>query len=559
MSSRQAHLEPLNPDTAAVLPLLPGQFAHHHAIAEGGPEADVSLWMSYRVTGPLDVSAFVAAVRSTVTRHAALRIGVTTREGTPVQWIRPVPESDRLVELRQVTAKDAEQFTRYVRAVLAADLRHSFDLTVEYPFVVRLLRFSPTSHAVIGVFSGYAVDATARMNVVRELWDAYFSRDTDVELGDAEYRAAVTGQATAAASGRSHAVSAYWRQRGPWLPPRCQMSPGLGGPATSAARSELLCIDGDTWVGLRDHWQASGFTSVQRLLAAFAATVFLLTPQDRIVVAMKLNGRRHADRGVVGMFDVIVPVVLDRPARPADLLSEVRRELLSAISRRNVTRQALDDMWATAARRLGRPVHQTLLMTYLEDNADRDPPTGGDVTIERGAYTPTFHRTADGLRIAATEQPDRLRVRLTADGETMSEATFTRFVAAFRARLSGDDSHLVASAPGQHQGQGPQLTPLRAPDGTVVLVVDLAEVTAALDSHPAVASSRAFVEIAEDGGSRLAAEVTTAGIDVTADELADHVRSTVARRPFLAVPTRVAVVSGTAEERSEALFMDGVG
>jgi hypothetical protein len=68
------------------------------------------------------------------------------------------------------------------------------------------------------------------------------------------------------------------------------------------------------------------------------------------------------------------------------------------------------------------------------------------------------------------------------------------------------------------------------------------------------------VEVAEDGGSRLAAEVTTADAAVTADDLASHVRSHVAGRPFLAVPVRIAVVSDTAaDERSEELFMDGVG
>lgn len=554
MSSRPTRPEAADLD-AAVHPLLPGQFAHHRA-RSGTPEQGAAVWMSYQVTGPLDVAAFVGAVRSTVARHAALRIGVTTLDGEPVQWVRPMPDDRRLVAMTQVTANDTEQFARYVRSVLATDLRRPFDLAVEYPFVLRLLRFTPTLHAVLGVFSDYAVDATARMIVVRDLWGAYFGGGTDADPVDADYLAAVTGQAAAADSARAQAVSAYWRQRGPWLPPRCQFLPGLGGPSATVVHTELLTLVEDEWKDVRERWQAAGFSTVQWLLTLFAAAVFQLTPQDRLVVSMKLNGRRHADQGVVGMFDVVVPVVLDRPDRPADLLVQVRRELLSATSRRTVTRQALDDMWATAVRRLGRPVHDTLSMTYLEDTADRDDADGGAVAIERGAYTPTWVRTADGLRIAANERPNGLGVRLTVDGETMSQATFTRFVAAFRALLAGDDP--VSAAPATESGPG--LTPLRAPDGAVVLVVDLAEVTSVLDSHPAVASARVSVEVAEDGGSRLAAEVTTADAAVTADDLASHVRSHVAGRPFLAVPVRIAVVSDTAaDERSEELFMDGVG
>ncbi|MEV4466188.1 condensation domain-containing protein [Micromonospora echinofusca] len=555
MSSRHTRLEAVDLDTAVVHPLLPGQLAHHRALLTT-PEQGAAVWMSYQVTGPLDVAAFVGAVRSTVARHAALRIGVTTLDGEPVQWVRSMPDDRRLVTMTQVTAKDTEQFTRYVRAVLAADIKRPFDLAVEYPFVLRLLRFTPTLHAVLGVFSDYAVDATARMVVVRDLWDAYFGGGTDADPADADYLAAVTGQAAAADSARAHAVSAYWRQRGPWLPPRCQFLPGLGGPSGTVAHTELLTLGGDEWKDVRERWHAAGFSTLQWLLTLFAATVFLMTPQDRIVVSMKLNGRRHADQGVVGMFDVVVPVVLDRHDRHDDLLVQVRRELLSATSRRNVTRQALDDMWATAVRRLGHPVHDTLFMTYLEDTADRDDADGGAIAIERGAYTPTLLRIVDGLRIAANERPDGLGVRLTVDGGTMSQATFTRFVAAFRARLTGDDS--ASAAPATENGPG--LTPLRAPDGTVVLVVDLAEVTSVLDSHPAVASARASVEVAEDGGSRLAAEVTTADAGVTADDLASHVRSHLSGRPFLAVPVRIAVVSGTAaDERSEELFMDGVG
>ncbi|MGC4766163.1 condensation domain-containing protein [Micromonospora sp. DT46] len=554
MSSRPTRLEAVDLDTA-VHPLLPGQLAHHRALS-GTAEQGVAVWMSYQVTGPLDVAAFVGAVRSTVARHAALRIGVTTLDGEPVQWVRPMPDDRRLVAMTQVTANDTEQFTRYVRSVLATDIRRPFDLAVEYPFVLRLLRFTPTLHAVLGVFSNYAVDATARMIVVRDLWGAYFGGGTDADPVDADYLAAVTGQAAAADSARAQAVSAYWRQRGPWLPPRCQFLPGLGGPSATVAHTELLTLVEDEWKDVRERWQAAGFSTVQWLLTLFAAAAFQLTPQDRLVVSMKLNGRRHADQGVVGMFDVVVPVVLDRPDRPADLLVQVRRELLSATSRRTVTRQALDDMWATAVRRLGRPVHDTLSMTYLEDTADRDDADGGAIAIERGAYTPTLVRTADGLRIAANERPNGLGVRLTVDGETMSQATFTRFVAAFRALLAGDDP--ASAAPATESGPG--LTPLRAPDGAVVLVVDLAEVTSVLDSHPAVASARVSVEVAEDGGSRLAAEVTTADAGVTADDLASHVRSHVAGRPFLAVPVRIAVVSDTAAvERSEELFMDGVG
>ena len=467
MSSRPTRPEAVDLDTA-VHPLLPGQLAHHRALS-GTPEQGAAVWMSYQVTGPLDVAAFVGAVRSTVARHAALRIGVTTRDGEPVQWVRPMPDDRRLVAMTQVTANDTEQFSRYVRSVLAADLQRPFDLAVEYPFVLRLLRFTPTLHAVLGVFSDYAVDATARMIVVRDLWGAYFGGGTDADPVDADYLAAVTGQAAAADSARAQAVSAYWRQRGPWLPPRCQFLPGLGGPSATVAHTELLTLVEDEWKDVRERWQAAGFSTVQWLLTLFAATVFQLTPQDRLVVSIKLNGRRHADQGVVGMFDVVVPVVLDRPDRPADLLvQQVRRELLSATSRRTVTRQALDwtcgrqrsDAWA------GRST--TPSMTYLEDTADRGTHArcadadGGAVTIERGAYTPTLvGRTADGLRIAANERPNGLGVRLTVDGETISPATFTRFVAAFRARLAGDDP--ASAAPATESGPG--LTPLRAPDG----------------------------------------------------------------------------------------------
>ncbi|GIJ32872.1 condensation domain-containing protein [Micromonospora sediminimaris] len=574
MSSRQARptaadteTDTVHSETRALYPLLPGQLTLHRTLQET-PEVMTSLWMSYRVDGPLDVSAFVDAVRSTVARHAGLRIGVTTQDGAPVQWVRPMPDQHPIVTLTQVTANDTEQFTRYVRAVLATDLRHTFDLAVEYPFIIRLLRFSPTLHAAIGVFSALAVDATARMTVVREIWDTYFGRPPGTEPKDADYLAAVTSRAAAATTGRSRAVSAYWRRRAPWLPPRCQFLPGIGGPATPTARTELLPVVGPEWEALRRRWQASGFTTAQWLLAVFAATVFLVTPQDRIAVSMRLNGRRHAERGIVGMFDVTVPVVLDRPARPADLLVQVRREQLAATSRRDVSPQVLDEMWAATARRLGHPVHRTLLMTYLEDTADlhpsgRAPDTAGldpsgraPVAIERGAYTPGFQRIADGLRIAVNERPDGLRIRLTVDGGTMSQESFTRFVTAFRARLDGDDSGRVAAAP----AGAPALAPLRAPDGAVLLVVDLAEVTAALERQPEVTSATAAVEIADDGGSRVAAEVRAGGVPVTADDLADRVRATLAHRPYLAVPGRISVGHDSASgDRPEALLRDGVG
>ena len=79
------------------------------------------------------------------------------------------------------------------------------------------------------------------------------------------------------------------------------------------AGSVSLSLGGTELAALREQASSDGCTEFTWILAAFARTVFRFTRQDRIKISVPVNLRSPAERGIVGMYVLLVPVVIERP------------------------------------------------------------------------------------------------------------------------------------------------------------------------------------------------------------------------------------------------------
>jgi hypothetical protein len=120
----------------------------------------------------------------------------------------------------------------------------------------------------------------------------------------------------AAAGGKGARRSAERDPQDLLLTTRFDVPPPDPGERSGRSRQVSFSLSGMELAELREQASLHGCTEFTWILAAFARTVFRFTRQDRIKISVPVNLRGPAEREVVGMYVVVVPVVVERPRDP---------------------------------------------------------------------------------------------------------------------------------------------------------------------------------------------------------------------------------------------------
>jgi hypothetical protein len=299
------------------LPLTTGQLRYFNML-HGNPALATGIWWCVRIPGELDIGRFTDSVETLVSRHDALRIEILERPGgEPRQRIRGLPPRGDLISCQDVLARSEEQFSRYIRHIVAQELRQKWG-SDEYPFRFRLFRYSPTVHALVVGLSHMAVDGIGAEILIRDLMRTY--GDTLAGRAPRGLRRRAFADSVvqwAAAGGKG---SRRFAERDPsdlLLPTRFAVPPADPGGRGCPSRQVSFSLSGTELAALRERASLHGCTEFTWILAAFARTVFRFTRQDRIKISVPVNLRGPAEREVVGMYVLVFPVVVERP-RDAD-------------------------------------------------------------------------------------------------------------------------------------------------------------------------------------------------------------------------------------------------
>jgi hypothetical protein len=322
-------------DTAE-LPLTVGQLRRLERVRDN---ADVcpTVCCCFRISGELDIDRFTDSVEILVSRHEALRIEILERPGRePRQRIRGVPPRAGLVSCQEVAARSEEQFSRYIRHVAARQLHQDWDAAA-YPFRFRLFRYTPTAHVLMVALAHIAVDGIGAEILIRDLMRTYLdSLAGRPPRGLPQHRFADSIARQAAAGGKGSRRRPEGDPPSSPLPTRFDVPPPDPAERGGRARQFSLSLTGMELAALREQAGLQGWTEFTWVLAAFARTVFQFTRQDRIKILVPVNLRSPAEREVVGMYVLGVPVVIERP-RDADgergFVTGVGSALLRAIIR----------------------------------------------------------------------------------------------------------------------------------------------------------------------------------------------------------------------------------
>lgn len=531
-------------------PLTEGQYNHWSAL-QRNPDSRNPVYIQQRISGELDVPRFITALKGCVTDHEALRLGVTTSaDGEAVQWVGEVPEGKDLIDCRQVASKDEEQFGRYARNLLMADLWKDWQPAEELPFRFRLLRHSESVHAFLATFSHLVIDGTGRTLFVNDLWRRY----RELEAGNEPaagvpvgFESVVRERLKAARERSDPSRDRFWESRAAAAPPAFQAVERVGsqGGGESCVLKRLHWREAGL-TALRDRSRAAGVTEFQWILAAFAAALFEFTEQDLVKLTIPVDTRRWAERGVVGMFMLPLPVVLERPAEPGDLVRQVKRELLAVVAHRDLSVEAFAAIRRISRERWGAHRACGVSVNHLGGRQIEGDLRTPSVLVRTGPYWPEFAHETDGVGLQVRCDEDETALRLVFLESIFSDAGAEEFLDILQARIYDVNVFQSKKDKERHspsREDGPKRESLKDSSGRSIVSVDVAEIAAGLAGLPGAAAADVAVENHRDGGTALRATVcATAGTDI--DHLYSRLRAAEPDAPGLVIPGDVVVVRG---------------
>jgi amino acid adenylation domain-containing protein len=292
---------------------------------------------AWRLSGPLDLSAWQRALNELVARHETLRTTFHSIQGRPAQCVAPFqPRQFPVTDVSQVADAAAA-----ARRVVDAEARQPFDLAVGPLFRVHTVRLSAVEHIVVFTLHHIIADAQSFDILRRELgsWYEAFAAGRTWSLPELpiQYLDYAAWEREQAASGAWEKDVLYWQQQLAGELPALEWPADAAPPArrTHHGASEPFSLPAPLTVALRAIGRAHGATLFMVLLAAFKAFLHRCTGQADIVVGTPVSTRNREElEGVVGMF--INTVALRTPVGDdpsfAGLLARVRETACGAFA-----------------------------------------------------------------------------------------------------------------------------------------------------------------------------------------------------------------------------------
>ncbi len=506
------------------LPVSYGQQALWLIDQLGGPGGRYVVPVVLRLGGDLDPDALIMAVRDVVSRHEALRTLLVEKDGTLRQVVVPANEAaDRLSLLvEDVTGADAAGVDARVGAVVQA----GFDLAVDIPIRVALLRAGADDWVFVVAVHHHAVDEWSFPSLLSDLSTAYEARAAGQEPGwtplrvqyadYAIWQREVLGEASDSGSLLSEHL-AYWQDVLAGAPEESAITPDRARPVVPTHRGADLrfAVDPEVVTGLRQVADEQGVSMFMMLQSATALTVSALGAGADVVIGSPVGGRTEDGlEDLVGYFVNTLPIRHRFHAGDsiADVLRNTRRTVLGGFDHQAAPFEEITRALGTERFAGRNPLFQIMLTHRV---ADSRRPRG----LRIGNVTTTPSPAAVGavktdLDLDIFDSLNDLSGKLSYATDLFDGATAERFVAVLKSVLE-----TIAAGPEARVGD---LDLLPAPESRQLDAWSCGETLdvpgATLEElvrRQVAASPDAVAVIADDGG-----ELTYGELDARVNALA---------------------------------------
>ncbi len=352
--------------------------------------ANYNISAAFRLTGPLDQGALVAAIGDVVDRHEILRTTyVTDDDGEPYSRILPAQQASPRVPVVEVTPEDLP------RAIDEA-VSHRFDLTADLPLRASLFRCAPLEHVLVVVIHHIASDGSSSAPLIRDLAEAYTARrggaapkwePLPVQYKDyAVWQREVLGDV---ADPRSLAATQieYWRAELAGVPQPLNLP--LDRPRSEDGGSQgdtvPLEVEPEVASGLRKLAQERGTTMSMVLQAALGVLLQKLGGGDDVTIGSPIAGRTdEALADMIGCFVNTQVLRADLSGNPTftDLLAQVRDKALASYEHQEVPFDVVVEAINPDRSAAYQPLFQVMFAWQSYEKADFELP-GLEVRFEQ--------------------------------------------------------------------------------------------------------------------------------------------------------------------------------
>ncbi|WP_017711093.1 thioester reductase domain-containing protein [Prochlorothrix hollandica] len=302
----------------------------------------------FRLRGPLDIPALERSLQEIVRRQEVLRTGFPALEGQPVLKIWPeVPLALPVENLEHLSA--TEQEAAIVR-IAAAAAQEPFDLAQPPLMRVKLLRLSPTDHALLRTVHHIINDVWSDTVRLRELASLYtaFSQGQPSPLPDLKVQYADFAQA------QRHWLQGevlqqqvnYWETQlaRPLALLRLPVDHAPTLAPTYRGAAELVTIPEAVTAGLKALAQTQGVTLFTVLLAAYKMLLNRYSGQTDLILCSPVASRKQpATKQLLGYFSNIVLVRSHLDGNPSfrTVIDRVSHAVLGAFDHNDLPFQQL--------------------------------------------------------------------------------------------------------------------------------------------------------------------------------------------------------------------------
>jgi amino acid adenylation domain-containing protein len=324
-----------------------------------------------RIRGPLDTALLRQAVNGVVARHESLRTTFESRDGRPVQVVRPaleiaLPE----VDLRG-TALDGDELADRT----AAALREPFDLTTGPLLRLALLRLD-TDDCVLGVAMHHLVSDGWSVGVLLgELSTRYAAlvagERPDLPELPVQYGDYAVWQQDWLRREDLSADLTWWRRHLAGAPAVLDLPTDRPRPAVQGFRGAAhpFELPEPVLTALGALGKEHGATTYMALLAVFGVLLRRYSGQDDVVIGVPMANRDRAEvEPLIGFFVNTLPVRVDLTGDPdfTELLYRVRDACLGGYAHQRVPfEKVVEEL--KPARDLSRPPVFQVGLSYQSD------------------------------------------------------------------------------------------------------------------------------------------------------------------------------------------------
>ncbi|MFI6574196.1 amino acid adenylation domain-containing protein [Nocardiopsis sp. NPDC050513] len=289
-----------------------------------------------QVRAVLDPDALFAAFRAVVERHPSLRTNVVTRDGRPVQRVRPVGEAVFDHALVDVGGRPWEEIHR----LIVDAYREPYDLERDPLVRFRLYRRADDHWVVVKAVHHIVSDAVSTFTFIEELFALYeglrSGRPVELPGHAATYLDFLNHQNRFLAGPDAARTREYWIGRLSGEVPALDLPTDRPRPLvrTDNGASEFFTLDADLSARVRALAEERGVTVFVVLLSAYYLFLQRYSGQDDLVVGSPVTGRTGPEfASVYGYFVNPLPLRTDLSGDPtaAELLDRVRTSVLGGL------------------------------------------------------------------------------------------------------------------------------------------------------------------------------------------------------------------------------------